>query len=76
MAQLTVYIDDKTLKQIDIAAKREHTSISKWVKVRLSTALETKWPAHYFDLFGSLSKEDLERPKQLDFSKDTRRGTL
>ncbi len=76
MAQLTVYIDDKTLKQIDIAAKRDHTSISKWVKTRLTTALQTTWPGNYFDLIGSLSKEELERPKQLSLSKDIRRTSL
>lgn len=76
MAQLTVYIDDHTLRQIDIAAKRDHTSISNWVKIHLTTALKTTWPGHYFNLFGALSGEQLERPKQPDSSKDVRRGSL
>ena len=64
MAQLTVYIDDETRRRIAIAAKRADTSVSQWVKERLSSALETEWPDGYFELLGSLTGVSIERPPQ------------
>ena len=76
MAQLTVYMEETILRKVEVAAKREHESVSKWVKKHLVSALQTTWPSHYFDLFGSLTKEKLERPPQPDFSSDSRRQRL
>jgi hypothetical protein len=36
MAQLSLYIDRKTLEKIEIAAKLEHLSISKYVVRKLN----------------------------------------
>lgn len=63
MAQVTIYLDDETLKRVERAAKKTGTSISAWVKGRLVTSLDDDWPAGYFDLLGSLADSDLERPK-------------
>ena len=76
MAQLTVYLDDNTLKKIGLAAKREHKSVSRWVKKRLVAVFEHSWPERYFDIFGSLANEKLERPGPLDFSNDVKRTNL
>ncbi len=76
MGQLTVYMDNDTLKRIGAAAKREGESISRWVKKRLLSAFRKTWPEGYFDLFGSLKDERFERPKQGHFSQDTRRAKL
>lgn len=76
MAQLNLYIDDLTLKKIQEAAKREHKSISSWVKKCLLITFRKNWPENYFDLFGALTKDDLTRPAQSDFSKDVRREAL
>jgi len=73
MAQLTVYIDDETRKKIEVAAKRENTSVSQWVKERLSSALETEWPNGYFDLLGALKGVNIERPPQLRSDDDVTR---
>ena len=73
MAQLTLYMDEETLKRIEKAAQKEHQSISMWVKNRLKHVLQTRWPEHYFELMGLLKKEKLTRPKQLSFARDTRR---
>lgn len=64
MAQLTIYIDDETRQRIEAAAAREKISVSRWVKERLSQAVEHRWPTNYFDVFGSLSGTDLSRPEQ------------
>lgn len=76
MAQITIYMDDQTLGKIELAARRAHESISKWVKKHLVGVLESNWPAGYFDLFGSLANEVFERPPQLIFSQDIRKERL
>ena len=71
MGQLTIYLDDKTIKKIEDAAKLEECSLSKWAKSKLTKALEKDWPSGYFDIFGSLKNSELERPKELSYSEDT-----
>jgi hypothetical protein len=76
MAQLTIYLDDETLKKIGRSARLEKESVSSWVKRRLVTALDTGWPVGYFDVFGSLKGTDFKRPEQVPFSKDAKRPEL
>ncbi len=76
MAQLTVYIDEGTLKKIEKAAIGEGASISKWVKRKLTEVLESRWPRDYFQLFGSLSGERLRRPDSLPLKDDARRERI
>ena len=76
MAQLTIYLDDESIHKISEAAARENSSVSRWVKSRLLTALETQWPSGYFDVFGSLLDADLERPNQPDTNRDAHRESL
>ncbi len=64
MPQLNVYLDGKLLRKIQAAAKMEGCSISKWVRNKLTHAMQKTWPEGYFDVFGSLSDVDLRRPKQ------------
>jgi plasmid stability protein len=73
MAQLTVYIDDDTRKRIEVAARRANTSVSQWVKERLSSALETEWPNRYFELLGALKGVNIERAPQLRPEDDVNR---
>ena len=76
MAQLTLYIDEGTLRKIESAAKRERTSISQWVKNRIVRVLSNKWPENYFNLMGSLRKEKFDRPGRLSFVKDSKREQI
>ena len=76
MAQLTIYLEEKILKKITLAAKLENNSISSWVKNKLAEVMENKWPHNYFDLFGSLADDDLKRPKSLDFKQDSSREEM
>lgn len=76
MAQLTVYVDGQTFKKITLAAKKEHVSISRWVKSRLSKSLTDTWPEHYFELFGAASDCTFERPDQGSFEQDIPRAKL
>jgi len=76
MAQLTVYIDDETRTKIEVAAKRAETSVSRWVRERLSSALETEWPDGYFNLIGSLKGVSIKRPAQLRSEDDVTREAV
>lgn len=76
MPQLTVYIDEQTLKRIESAARVEDSSISKWVKRRLEQSLNHDWPVGYSALFGSLGEADLQRPAQPDPKRDAKRDKL
>lgn len=76
MAQLTIYLDDETRERIEKAAREADTSLSRWVKERLVRALDTEWPDGYFELLGSLSDVDLERPPQPPADADLERRSL
>ena len=67
MAQLTVHIDDLTHSQIEYAAKSAGSSVSQWVKAKLTEALRATWPEGYFQLLGSLRGSNLRRPSELRF---------
>lgn len=76
MPQLSLYIDQKTLKKIEIAAKLEHLSVSKYVVRKLNETMNKSWPENYPNLFGSISDDtfNVEGPK--DFSDDVPREVL
>jgi hypothetical protein len=76
MAQLTIYLSAETRRRIERAARKAKTSVSKWVTERLEDALSSEWPSGYFELFGSLADERLERPPQPVPGDDARREKL
>ena len=76
MAQHTIYLDDNTVKKIGQAARKEHISVSRWVKKHLLFSFSYQWPAHYESLFGSLKDSGLERPAQPDFKDNSRHEKL
>lgn len=73
MPQLSLYIDEDTLKKIELAAKIERLSLSKWVSSKLRDVIERSWPEGYGDLFGSITDENFSVPKDEDFSADAER---
>ncbi|BDA77850.1 hypothetical protein LPTSP3_g07800 [Leptospira kobayashii] len=76
MPQLSLYIDQETLKKIESAAKKEKISISQWVKGKLQNSFETKWPENYFMLYGAIADDSFRQPKSPDFINDIRRESL
>jgi len=76
MAQLTIYMDGETRKEIERAASQARSSVSRWVKEKLTNALRKEWPQNYFDVFGSLSEGDIHRPQQPNFKEDRPRQRL
>lgn len=65
MPQLSLYIDQDTLKKVEKAAKVDKMSISKWVCNKLQSSLHDSWPEGYFDLFGSINDDSFNETKQM-----------
>jgi len=76
MPQISLYIDEPTLKKLEILAKREHKSISKWVRIRIKNAIDQTWPENYFSLYGSVSDEQFAKPEQPGTNMDISREKL
>ncbi len=76
MAQLTLYVDDKLLKQIESEAKKEKFSVSGWVTRKLSAILNRSWPAGFLSLAGALKDEDFHRLPQENKVKDARKVSI
>ena len=74
MPQISLYIDEPTLKKIENAAMRQHVSISKWVAEQLRARVEPVYPVDYENLFGSIDDDTFAEPKNLSFGSDTPRA--
>ena len=76
MPQISLYIDEPTLKKIENAAMRQHISISKWVAEQIRTRVEPVYPVNFENLFGSIDDETFFRPREQRFSSDAERMSL
>ncbi len=76
MPQISLYIDEPTLKKIENAASRQHVSISKWVAEQIRSRVDPIYPPDYEDLFGSISDESFARPRQPSFDSDSFRESF
>ena len=76
MPQLSLYIDEKTLRELETAAKIEKSSISKYVVKKLQESMRGQWPENFDSLFGSINDESFVIDKNLNFNNDTPREKL
>jgi hypothetical protein len=76
MPQISLYIDEPTLKKVENAALRQHVSISKWVAEQIRSRVEPIYPKDYEFLFGSISDESFIRPTDNSFAIDSKREEL
>lgn len=76
MPQISLYIDEKTLKKVENAAKKQHTSISKWVAEQIRSHVEPTYPADFETLFGSVAEGDLSEPDDITSTSDIPRERL
>ncbi len=74
MPQISLYIDEKTLKKVEAAAMRQRVSISKWVAEQIRAKVEPVYPADYGSLFGSISDDTFARPAVPSFGSDIKRN--
>ncbi|GAB1455627.1 hypothetical protein MASR2M48_09340 [Spirochaetota bacterium] len=65
MPQISLYIDEKTLRKVEDAAMRQNTSISKWVAEQIRSKIEPKYPIDYETLFGSINDDTFVEPKEI-----------
>ena len=75
MPQISLYIDEPTLKKVEQEAKREHLSISKWVFEQIKNKIDPRYPSDFEKLYGSLS-DDFVRQEQLPIATDLKREQL
>jgi hypothetical protein len=76
MPQISLYIDEATLKKVEGAASRQHVSISKWVADQIRSKVEPMYPKDFETLFGSIAEESFVRPDQIAFAQDSQREQL
>jgi len=76
MPQLSLYIDNITLKKIELAAKIEKTSISKLVVKKLNESFHDKWPENFDKLFGSVTDKTFDVIDELTYKNDLKREEL
>jgi len=53
MAQVTIYLDSATEKQVRRAAKAQGVSLSKWIAAVLRAKTQATWPAAVWKLEGA-----------------------
>lgn len=75
MPQISLYIDESTLKRAEEAAAARRQSISKWVGELIRSKVEPRYPTEFANLFGSVS-EPLSRPEQGSHLGDVDRASL
>ncbi len=76
MPQLSLYLDEKTLKMVQQAAKLSRISVSKWVANQLKAQLHNEWPQEYFKLFGSIADPSFDEPEPMTTADDVPREAL
>jgi hypothetical protein len=76
MPQISLYIDEPTLKKVENAALKQHVSISKWVAEQIRTRVEPIYPANFENLFGSISDDTFIRPDDISFKMDNKREVI
>jgi len=76
MSQLSLYIDEKTLRKITVAARIEKLSISKFVVKKLNESMHDSWPDNFDKIFGSISDDSFDVLSSLKFENDASREIL
>ena len=76
MPQLSLYIDENTLKKIELAAKIEKISISKLVVQKLNESFQDKWPENFEKLFGSITDKTFDILEKMSYENDLKREEL
>ena len=76
MSQLSLYLDEDTLKRIEAGAKLNEVSVSRFVSSVMKEYFAKSWPEGFQDLFGSITDESFVRPDSSDWSEDGTRESL
>lgn len=76
MSQVTIYIENPTLKKLKSAAKKSGLSVSRWITGLVNKELNSQWPKDVQDLAGAwIDFPDAENLRK-NTHKDTRRESF
>ena len=64
MPQISLYIDEDTLKKIKTLAKQDAVSISKWVGSCIKKSIRDEYPKDFFMQSGASKDIPFEKPPQ------------
>ena len=73
MAQITIYIPDEIEAKVRKAARRQKTSVSRWIAGQLTERLKSTWPADVLDAFGAFPEFPDARTLRRGYGKDASR---
>nr|MDA3810894.1 hypothetical protein [Spirochaetaceae bacterium] len=76
MPQLSLYIDEITLRKIEKAAKIDHVSLSKFVVKKLNDVMISDWPDSYDLLYGAINDDSFNIESTLSYNDDHPRESL
>jgi len=76
MPQLSLYLDDETMKELRENAAREKSSLSKYVTDMLRDKRKSAWPKGYWDIYGALQDSSFVIPDELSFADDVPRPSF
>ncbi|MBF0546392.1 MAG: toxin-antitoxin system, antitoxin component [Candidatus Riflebacteria bacterium] len=76
MPQVSLYIDQETLIKIEQLAHKQGTSISKWVGNNIKKLIRNDYPDGFFQLFGAINDESINKPENLSFNHDAKREEI
>jgi hypothetical protein len=76
MAQVTLYLDDDTLRRMKAAAKSAGVSMSAWLSSLVQERVRQDWPAEVVELAGAWSEFPDAEEIRADFPDDLPRESL
>jgi len=76
MPQLSLYLDDDTLRELEARARLNNISISKLVINTLKTQFNKNWPDGFINMYGSITDESFIKHDIPDWSMDSPRENL
>jgi len=76
MPQLSLYIDQTTLKWVTETARAKNTSVSKLVTGILAQHSEDTWPPTFDAQFGRITDSSFAAPAEVDPALDIHRASL
>ena len=76
MAQITIYLPDEIEAKARKAAKKQKTSVSRWIAGQLTEKLKSAWPPEVLEAFGAFPDFPEAKDLRKGYGKDAPREPL
>jgi len=76
MPQISLYLEEEIHREIEMRARLNNTSVSKFVATTLKAFFSQDWPRGFQNTFGSITDESFARHDPPDWALDTPRESL